>query len=525
MKIRALGDQISRTAVRRYGFAVAIFLVIIAIASVVSVTGLKINLTVPVIAGLFIVAWFAGRWPGLALAVMMQGTTIAFSTIAPEMAMWRVVIGHLSVFALLVFLVLIISSRRSADDQLRKQRDEMAELNASLEKRVAQRTAELIESEARYHTLFNSIDEGFCIIEMIFDKDDKPVDYRFLEINPAFEKQSGLTDALGKRILELIGSLEEHWFETFGRVAMTGEAVRFRNHADQLNRSYDVYGCRFGAPENRQVAVVFRDITEQVIAEANIVELNNKLGQRAAQLEAVNRELEAFSYSVSHDLRAPLRHINGFSQALVEDYYGKLDETGKGYLQAMRDATREMGQLIDDLLELARVTRSEMHQQPVDLGELAAGILAKMQKRSPERKVRVNIQKGLVAIGDKPLLEIALINLLGNAWKFTAKQEDAEIVFGQARSNGHADYFVRDNGAGFDMDYVDKLFGAFQRLHSMSEFEGTGIGLATVQRIVRRHGGRVWAEGAVNQGATFYFTLQEDTEVGNGEQNDPTGRG
>lgn len=251
-------------------------------------------------------------------------------------------------------------------------------------------------------------------------------------------------------------------------------------------------------------------------------QLEQRVADRTAQLEAANKELEAFSYSVSHDLRAPLRHINGFSQALLEDNFDQLDDTGKNYLQEVRHASQEMGQLIDDVLQLARVTRSEMRREDVNLTELARSVIADLEKGNGHRPVNVNVEDGLSAQGDKRLLRIVLVNLLGNAWKFTSQQESAEISFGRQKLDGETVYFVRDNGAGFDMAYVGKLFGAFQRLHSGEQFEGTGIGLATVQRIVRRHGGHVRAEGKVDQGATFYFTLSNVKENGDGKQSDLT---
>jgi light-regulated signal transduction histidine kinase (bacteriophytochrome) len=238
--------------------------------------------------------------------------------------------------------------------------------------------------------------------------------------------------------------------------------------------------------------------------------LNERLERQVAATEAANRELEAFSYSVSHDLRAPLRSIDGYSRILLEDYGELLDDTAKRYLQKVHDSTMTMSELIEGLLTLAKVSRAEIQRVDVNASHLVRRIAERLAASSPERSCTFTIEPDVTLRGDSRLLTALFENLIGNAWKFTSKRAHAEITFGQEMRDGARTYFVRDNGAGFNMDYANKLFGAFQRLHSTSEFEGTGIGLATVQRIVNRHGGRIWADGKVDGGATFYFTLGGD---------------
>ncbi|MEW6331780.1 MAG: cache domain-containing protein [Pseudomonadota bacterium] len=237
-------------------------------------------------------------------------------------------------------------------------------------------------------------------------------------------------------------------------------------------------------------------------------ELELRVTERTRQLDAANQELEAFSYSVSHDLRAPLRSIDGFSQALIEDCAGRLTDECRGHLERIRSATQRMGTLIDDLLMLSRVTRAEMRRELMDLTQTVRSVIAGLEIVEPGRKVECRVQEHMALDGDPRLMRIVLENLLGNAWKFTQRADPARIEVGSAMdAAGTPVYFVRDNGVGFDMNYADKLFGAFQRLHAASDFPGTGIGLATVQRIIHRHGGRVWAEGETGKGASFYFTL------------------
>ena len=249
------------------------------------------------------------------------------------------------------------------------------------------------------------------------------------------------------------------------------------------------------------------DITERKHAEDAVRKLNGELAD-------ANQELAAFCYSVSHDLRAPLRGIHGFTQVLEEDYGDRLDDAGRSYLARVRAAAQRMGGLIDDLLKLSKITRAEMQPRLVDLSALAREVADAWQRRESQRQVQWEIADGLSAQGDPQLLRVALENLLGNAWKFTGKRTDAVIQFGRQERDGQTVFCVRDNGAGFDMAYAKHLFGAFQRMHSTEEFEGTGIGLATVQRILHRHGGRVWAEAEVEKGAAFYFSLPSETPAG-----------
>lgn len=258
--------------------------------------------------------------------------------------------------------------------------------------------------------------------------------------------------------------------------------------------------------EKRKVEQVNSDLRNEIMERARA---EQALRRATAATEASNKELEAFSYSVAHDLRAPLRSIDGFSQALVEDYGQSLNAEATRYLNHIRAAAQQMAELIDDLLYLSRITRAELGRDEVNLSDVARSVIGRLRDANPEREVEVLIAPNLTTEADPKLLEIVLTNLLGNAWKFTGNTPAPRIEFGAEPLSDPTVFFVRDNGAGFDQRYVDKLFGVFQRLHSTAEFEGTGIGLATVRRIVLRHGGRVWADGEVGRGATFHFTLEE----------------
>ena len=279
-----------------------------------------------------------------------------------------------------------------------------------------------------------------------------------------------------------------------------------------LEKDYSVRASGGSRDEIGSLVVAFNEMLEEIRQQEAELRgardrLEQRVAERTAQLQVANKELEAFSYSVSHDLRAPLRSIEGFSRALMEDCADGLSESGRDSLQRIVGSTVKMGQLIDGLLNLSRVTRTEVRGRSVDLSSLAGEIWAELKDSERDRPVECVIAAGAIAEGDPALLRAVLQNLLGNAWKFTRKCTPARIEFGFAEESGERTYFVKDNGAGFDMSYADKLFGAFQRLHGQNEFPGIGIGLATVQRIVSRHGGRVWAIGAPDQGASVYFTL------------------
>jgi len=416
-----------------------------------------------------------------------------------------------------------ITERRRAEEKLWKYCEHLEELvkerttelriaNENLQQEITERKhVERVVQEAREYaeSIVETVREPLAVLD---------TDLRVISVNHSFYQTFKVTpeNIEGKLIYDLTNLqwnipklrvlLEEiiprdnqfqnfeveHEFPTIGRKIM-------------LLNARQIYSKEIS---KRMILLAIEDITERKLAEIEIRKLNEELKQNITQLEAANKELEVFSYSISHDLRAPLRSLDGFSQVLFEDYANQLDEQGKDYLQRIRKASQHMAELIDALLMLSRMTRKEIHYETVDLSTLAQAILAELRQTQPKRQIEVVIEEGLVVKGDPQLLRVVIENLLANAWKYTSRKPEVRIEVGALRQeDGKRTYFVRDNGAGFDMAFADKLFKAFQRLHTPNEFPGVGIGLATVQRIIHRHGGRVWAEGEVEKGATFFFTL------------------
>ena len=366
------------------------------------------------------------------------------------------------------------------------------------------------EAQARHRRLLDNLPLGVFRSSMSERLTD---DRRFLEVNPALV---AMFEA-GNAARMLACSPARLYHDDAERIALVAELFALGavvgRELGMVTLNGRVFDARVSAvlrrdaAGNRFVDGVIEDVSARRAAERERDRVYGELQHRVAAFEVANRELDAFSYSVSHDLRAPLRAIDGFSRILAQEYGEHLDDRGRDYLARVRNAAQHMAALIDDLLKLSRVTRTELQPGPVDLSALAAEVLAGVRRRDPGRVVRCRIQPGVRVLGDARLLRAVLDNLLENAWKFTAPRAEAELEFGVLRDAGEAVFFLRDNGVGFDMAYADKLFGAFQRLHDARDFPGTGIGLATVQRVINKHGGRVWAEAEVDRGATFYFTL------------------
>jgi PAS domain S-box-containing protein len=388
----------------------------------------------------------------------------------------------------------------------------------------------LRDSEAQFRQVFEESPSGIVLIEE---------DQRVRRANPAFCRLLGRTEQqLQQRALPSItghDGLLNLMFQTGWMPP--GEQTRFQAEQEYVTDSggtawVNVHATKLRNSQGLAVCnlALIEDITDRKKADQEIRALNDSLERRVAQrtaeaeesnhkLESANRELEAFAYSVSHDLRAPLRSVDSFSQIILDEYAEKLDEDGVKYLRRIRAGAQSMGQLINDLLNLSRVSRGLLKRATVDLSSVASTVVNDLRDQDPQRIVTVEITPDLHANCDAQLLRVVLTNLIGNAWKFTGKREQACIEFGASANDDVVAYFVRDNGAGFDMAYASQLFAPFQRLHQATEFAGTGIGLATVQRIINRHGGRILAESFVDKGATFYFTLAAESGANGCKEN------
>jgi len=462
--------------------------------------------------GVIVAAWYGGTGAGLATLVagLFLGDYFfllpAHSPQNPGVVEWL----YLVAFSVIAgACVTIIGTLRRAQQRAERS-DQVA---ASRGAQLLRDRLELDQVEARLRELAAVVQSAQDAIVSL------TLEGNIRSWNAGAERIFGYSaeELLGRSLARLVPAdrLAEHHaaFERLqrGERVETFETVRLTKAGLPLAVSVSLSPLRDGSGRVMGASAIMRDISELKSAQEKILRLNSELEervhQRTAALEAANRELEAFSYSVSHDLRAPLRSITGFTEALLQDEAAHLDEKGLSYLRFVRDAGIRMGRLIEDLMDLSRASRATLEVREVDLSALAGSVAHELAQQEPHRAIEISILPRLVSRGDEGLLRIALENLLGNAWKFTARQPHPKIEVGALQDNGSRVYYVRDNGAGFDMAHADRLFGVFQRLHAQEDFPGTGIGLATVQRILHRHNGRVWAEARVNEGATFYFTL------------------
>ncbi len=380
-------------------------------------------------------------------------------------------------------------------------------------------------SEERYRSLFDSIDEGFCVIEMIFDSNQKPVDYRFIEVNPAFERQAGMHGATGKRMLEFVSEIEPHWLENYGRVALTGKPIRFADEYKSLGSWFDVYAFRVGDPESRRVAVLFNNITQRKEAEAAVLrsrtalaaaneelavrarQLDQTIEKRTAELRDTIQQLETFSYSIVHDMRAPLRSMRSFAGFLQQRYAEKLDPPGRDYVRRIMNSAARMDALITDVLSYSRVSRAIADLAPVDLDQLVPNIIEQYPNLH-EVAGAIHVERPLPKVfGNTALLTQVFSNLLGNALKFVPEGRAPKVKVRTETNHKSVRVWVEDNGIGVPPEHRERIFGLFQRLQRPEQYAGTGVGLAIVKRAVERMGGATGVESADGDGSRFWIDL------------------
>ena len=394
---------------------------------------------------------------------------------------------------------------------------ELKRYRGQLEDLVKDRTIELQtayeslkESQEHYLTLFNSIDEGFCTVEVIFDDNEHPIDYRFLELNPAFEKQTGLIDAKGSLMRDIVSDHEDYWFEIYGEVALTGKPIRFVNEAKELNRWYDVYAFKIGNTENREVAILFNDITKFKESENKLKNyqhtLEEQVKKRTQELTRSNSELEHFAYVASHDLREPLRMITSFLQLLERRYDDKLDEDAHEFIGFAVDGAKRLNNMINDLLEYSQVTRKDREFTTVNSEQILDETLINLKVPIDENHAIISHDTLPTIVGDKEMLVELFQNLISNSIKYHA-DAPPEIHISVKEENNHYKFSIEDNGIGMAPDHLERIFTIFQRLHGKDEYEGTGIGLSIAQKIVHEHGGQIWVESELGNGSTFHFTI------------------
>lgn len=384
--------------------------------------------------------------------------------------------------------------------------------------------SDLLETGERYRALFNSMDEGFCVIQVIFDESNRPRDYCFLEVNPAFEKHTGIKDAVGRRVREIIPKHEQHWYDAYGKVALTGEPVRFENSAQAMNRWYDVFAYRVGRPEERKVAVLFNDITERKRIEQELAAAHAELkdyahnlealvGERTVALQQTIADLESFSFTISHDLRSPLRAIEGFSQVILSEYSDKLDDRGRDFLQRINKAAIRLDRLILEVLTYNRIGRAGLSTVRVSLDKLLEDVLQTYPEIRASNAEVVIDQPLHNVLAEQASLVQCISNLLNNAVKFVRPGSRAKVHVWTEKHNSTVRFFVEDHGIGIPENLQAKIFEPFQRGHPHGGYEGTGMGLAIVRKAIQRMNGTVGVNSQDGHGSTFWLELPAAPEV------------